>query len=57
MTRKKLELMEDAPTEMNEKIRKNEGKTSINQRKKQERRRDAHHARAIPRLQRGSHMN
>ena len=57
MTRKKLELMEDAPTEMNEKIRKNEGKMNINQKKKQERRRDAHHARAIPRLQRGSHMN
>lgn len=57
MTRKKLELMEDAPTETSEKTKKNEGKTNINLRKKQERHRGAHPARAIRRLQRGSHMN
>ena len=56
MTRKKLKLMEDAPTE-NAKTKKNEGKTNINMRKKQERHRDAHPARAIRRLQKGSHMN
>ena len=57
MTRKKLKVMEDAPTEMNKKIEKDEGKTNINLKKKQERHRDARPARAIPRLQKGSHMN
>ena len=57
MTRKMLKLMDDAPTEMNEKIEKDEGKTSINMKKKQERHRDAHPARATRRLQKGSHMN
>ena len=57
MTRKKLKLMDDAPMKMNEKIEKDEGKTSINMKKKQERRRDARPARATLRLQRGSHMN
>ena len=57
MTRKKLELMEDAPTETSERTKKNEGKTNICLRKKQERHRDAHPARAIRRLQKGSHMN
>ena len=52
-----LKLMDDAPTEMSKKIEKDEGKTSISMKKKQERRRDARPARAILRLQRGSHMN
>ena len=57
MTRKKLKVMEDAPTEMNKKIEKDEGKTNINLKKKQERHRDARPARAIPRLLKGLHMN
>ena len=57
MTRKKLKLMDDAPMKMNEKIEKDEGKTSINMKKKQERHRDVRPARATLRLQKGSHMN
>ena len=52
-----LKLMDDAPTEMNEKIEMDKGKTSNNMKKKQERHQDAHLARATLQLQKGLHMN